>query len=646
MFVLFRNNLAFSLFAVGFFQSQIVLADPPTPTAAPDGSQIMTKLKLKVNKTTDSMHLISTDNDPNIVTKMYILKHAGPYELRPYLRTAVGATRITGARTFVSCVKFKDGVGAVIVSGEDYKFNNDALAAHGVAKKNCMCIDDIVKMLDQPKITSSSGQIKFVYCPRYRSAQEIATMAYNVGLIHLADSTQMMLGPEGFVIDPGLNAIIFLTLPSNVRNVMRRLAIYDVPLPEVKVAVKVYELNYENNGKIGADFQAWKNGPGSGLFSVSSRFGRGMNPMGFVNGTKWNATKFVQFSPRWNTRFLDFLESKSRAQAVVEGRLNIRNNTQGYLRNSTAVPSFTDGTAIANAALFDYDEILGEWYPWGVTPVADLGQPQTTLQAYDAFGKLITLNQNMIPGAIRVMRLHDTGDNRTIYSLQITQGGGSFVKDGKNLGVRVQECFNLQVWQDSGGANGAFTGWTPYTFNWKTDKQMNVQKNFQRDTQFTSYGFEMTITPSIAKHATTLDINMVNISLLGFPENSSGAPGRPRTMRSEMNTRVIVDNKTDTFVIGGVEKVVSTRSVSKVPWLGSLPLIGYVFASESEVTRRSPLVAVVQCRHQGPLQPMESHEIITIKSVEKSLRGVEKGITYGYDQFLLDKKKTRLQSLP
>ena len=281
-----------------------------------------------------------------------------------------------------------------------------------------------------------------------------------------------------------------------------------------------------------------------------------------------------------------------------------------------------------------------------MTPVADVGQPQSTIQAYDAFGKLITLNQNMIPGSVRVMRLQNTGGDRTVYSLQITEGGGSFVKDGKNLGVRVQECYNVRVWQDSGGADGAFTGWAAYTFNWRTDKNMTVQKNFQRDTQFSSYGFEMTIVPSISNTTTTLAINMVNVSLLGFPENASGGPGRPRTMRSEMNTTVMVDNKTDTFMIGGVDKGVTSRSVSKVPWLGSLPLIGYIFASESEVTRKSPLVAVVQCRHQAPLQPIESHEIITIKSVEKSLRGVDKGVTYGYDQFLLDKKKTRLQSLP
>jgi type II secretory pathway component GspD/PulD (secretin) len=175
---------------------------------------------------------------------------------------------------------------------------------------------------------------------------------------------------------------------------------------------------------------------------------------------------------------------------------------------------------------------------------------------------------------------------------------------------------------------------------------MNVQKNFQRDTHFGSYGFEMSIVPSIGKNATTLAINMVNVSLLGFPENASGAPARPRTMRSEMNTNIMVDNKVDKFVIGGLEKVVKTRSVSKVPWLGSIPFLGYLFASESEVTRKSPLVAVVQCRHQAPLQPIDAHKVIVIDSVKESLKGIEKGVTYGYDQFILDKNKKSLQALP
>jgi type II secretory pathway component GspD/PulD (secretin) len=625
-------------------------ADAPTPPSAPLGSEIRTQLNVDVNKKTDLVHLISTNNDPDIVTKMYILKHADPYELRPYLETAAGASRIDGAPVFVSCVKFKDGTGAVLVSAEDYKFSKKDLVAHGVAKDDSMSIDDIVRMLDQPKITSSSGHVKFMYCPRYRSAQDVATMIQNVGLLHPNDVNELMFGPEGLVIDPGLNAIIFTTVPANVVNVMDRLEIYDTPMPEVKVSVKVYELNYENNGKIGVDFQSWKNGPGSGLFSVSSRFGRGMNPMGFVNGTKWNATKFIQFSPRWNSRFLDFLESKSRAKAVVEGSLNIRNNTPGYLRNSTAIPSFTDGTPIANASLFDYDEIMGEWYPWGATPVADVGNAQMTLAAFDATGNLITLANAMIPGAIRITRVNNTSDSRSIYTLQVIQGGVSFMKvtpnGNNNLGPRVDSCYNLIVMTDSGGADGAFTGWARYNMNWRTDKSLNVQRNFQRDTQFTSYGFEMSIIPSIADNATTLAINMVNVSLLGFPENASGTPARPRTMRSEVNTTVMVDNKVNSFVIGGVEKVVTTRSVSKVPWLGSIPLVGYLFASESEVTRRSPLVAVVQCRHQTPEQSMGSHEVITIDSVKESLKGVEKGVTYGYDQFYLDKKKRHIQRLP
>ena len=634
-----------------FSFSIVAMADPATPPAAPHGSEIRTQLNVDVAKKTDLVHLISTNNDPNIITKMYILKHADPYELRPYLETAAGASRINGADVFVSCVVFKDGTGAVLVSAGDYKFSKKDLEEHGVPAKDCMSIDDIVKMLDQPNITSSSGDIKFMYCPRYRSAQEIATMVQNVGILHRNDQTQLMFGPEGLVVDPGLNALIFATIPSNVQNVMDRLALYDKPLPEVNVSVKVYELNYENNGKIGVDFQAWKNGPGSGLFSVSSRFGRGMNPMGFVNGTKWSATKYVKFSPRWNSRFLDFLESKSRAKAVVEGTLNIRNNTPGYLRNTTAVPNFTDGTPIANVSLFDYDEIMAQWYPWGATPAAaDNGFAQMTLVAFDKTGNSISLGNSMLPGSIRITRLNDTGDSRTIYTLQIVSGGGSFWKTTPNgsldLGPRVDTCYNLQVMVDSGGADGAFTGWVPYTFNWRTDKSMTIQKNFQRDTQFTSYGFEMSIVPSIGEHATTLAINMVNVSLLGFPENASGAPARPRTMRSEVNTRVMVDNKVENFVIGGVEKVVNVRSVSKMPWFGSIPLLGYLFASESEVTRKSPLVAVVHCRHQAPLQPIDSHKLITIDSVKKSLKGVEKGVVYGYDQFLLDKNKKTLQSAP
>jgi len=638
-----RKEYAFIVASLLFGTPLVLRADPPTPDPAPNGSNIETRINIDVDKKTDTVHLISSTNDPDIITKVYILKHADPYELRPYIRTAVGADRIDGSPTFVECLKFNDGTGALIVSGEDYKFDHDKLTE--MAGKDCLCIDEIVEMLDQPKITSSSGQPKLMFFPKYRSAAEVAVMARNVGLNGLLDYSELMYGSDRFAVDPGLNAVLFFANQYNMKNIEERLALYDRPLPEAKVSVTVYELDTENDGKIGVDFQAWKNGPGTEVFSISSQFGRGMNSAGLVNATKWGSAKYINFSPRWNTRFLDFLESKGRAKTIVRGVLNIRNNTQGYLGNTTSVPNFTDGTSVANNALFDYEDILGEWYPWGVAGAADALYTEHTLRAFDSQGTMITLANNMIPGTIRVCRVRNTGDSRTIYSLQIVEGTGNFVKNGKDLGRKVNECYNLEIMRDSGGTDSAFTGWERYTNNWNTGAGMMVQRSFQRDTRFGTYGFEMTVTPSICENATTLRINMRETSLLGFTENATGVAAMPRTSVSEVNTTVMCDNGNKEFFIGGLEKLARVRSVSKVPWLGSIPLLGYLFSSESEVTKKYQLVAVVRCEHQAPAE-LTSDEFEKAKAeISRETKDLDSN-KYGFDQFLLDSEKKSPDPLP
>lgn len=634
-------RLLLSLMASGSF---VLHADPATPAPAPNGSNILTNMRLEIEKTTDTVHLISTSNDPDIITKTYVLKHADPYELRPYLRTAVGAEMITGGDSWVECIKYNDGTGILIVSAEDYRFSKEAMKKHG-GDEQCMCIDDIVKMLDQPKITSSSGSIRWAYFPKFRSAQEIATLAFNVGLNHTNDPAELQRGADDQVVDPGINAVIFYSPKYNVKNIEEMVEVYDQVLPEAKIEVSVFEVAYENDTKIGVDFQAWKNGPGSDLFSVAARFAQGMSSQGVPDATGWGSTKFIQISPRWNSRFIDFLTAKGKSKTVVEGTLIIRNNEQGYLENTTRIPNFTDGTPIADRVLLDYEDIRGNWFTWGnVSAGIAGGVSDYTFRAYDSKGSMITVNANF-NGTIRIGRISDNGDGTSPYTLQLLEdaGGAFFVKDGKNLGTRVENCYNLEIFTS---AAAAFTRWLPYASQWQTDKNFTVQKNFQRDTQLSSYGFQMTITPTVCIDTTVLDVNLQNTSLLGFTENADGAAGAARTSRSEYNGRLMVNNQYKRFIIGGLEKISLVKSTSKVPWLGSLPIIGYIFGSESTVVKKSQLVTLLTCEHQTPGTAVPDKIYGDIRKVKKTLKKAPKQYNLGYDQFLLDSDKTSLDKLP
>ena len=59
-----------------------------------DSSRIEAILNVHVKDETDTVHFIRDNNDPRVVTKTYLLKHADPYELRDYLRQMVQAKRV------------------------------------------------------------------------------------------------------------------------------------------------------------------------------------------------------------------------------------------------------------------------------------------------------------------------------------------------------------------------------------------------------------------------------------------------------------------------------------------------------------------------------------------------------------------------
>jgi len=213
--------------------------------------------------------------------------------------------------------------------------------------------------------------------------------------------------------------------------------------------------------------------------------------------------------------------------------------------------------------------------------------------------------------------------------------------NGYNLEIRTSPNATTRA-----GAAPANMPWAAFTSTWENDHNLNVQKNFQRDTQISTYGFQMTIRPTICTDSTSIDLYMQNTSLLGFTENANGAAGAARTMTSEVNTRLMANNENRRFIIGGLKKTAVVSSISKVPWLGSIPLLGWVFTSESEVSKKSQLVAVLECEHQAPTQPIPQDLSQVIKVIDEDTVDAGKTNWYGYDQWLIDKNKKSLNKLP
>jgi len=113
----------------------------------------------------------------------------------------------------------------------------------------------------------------------------------------------------------------------------------------------------------------------------------------------------------------------------------------------------------------------------------------------------------------------------------------------------------------------------------------------QQTVTFKDAVLELEVTPQITPDdRINLDLKVTKNS----PDyaNEIFTVGGPPISKNEVETRVMVDNG-ETIVLGGVYERTKSHSVTRVPLLGELPLIGWLFRANSEVDDKSELLIFV-----------------------------------------------------
>ncbi|MCP3924238.1 MAG: type II secretion system secretin GspD, partial [Desulfobacterales bacterium] len=102
--------------------------------------------------------------------------------------------------------------------------------------------------------------------------------------------------------------------------------------------------------------------------------------------------------------------------------------------------------------------------------------------------------------------------------------------------------------------------------------------------EYKDVGISLKITPSISKNKRIrLKIEQTTSKI-----SSTSVEFRPSTLKREINTSVIVDDK-NTIVIGGLIDNSLTRTEYKVPCLGDIPLLGWFFKYKGENKKKTNL---------------------------------------------------------
>ena len=162
-----------------------------------------------------------------------------------------------------------------------------------------------------------------------------------------------------------------------------------------------------------------------------------------------------------------------------------------------------------------------------------------------------------------------------------------------------------------------------------TQKHGNAQNTKAAD----GFKFELDITPVVTGKASILPVKVSGTSLLGW-----NGDGTPRLNKSEFETEIQVGNSGKDFVIGGIKRTNVIRSVAGIPLLKDIPILGWVFSTETETTRHSELVLIARAELSGPFDaaPEEIRNDIG-GVVDKVTTGKDHPIrNLGFEQLLLD----------
>ncbi|MFN7144229.1 MAG: type IV pilus secretin PilQ [Myxococcota bacterium] len=118
--------------------------------------------------------------------------------------------------------------------------------------------------------------------------------------------------------------------------------------------------------------------------------------------------------------------------------------------------------------------------------------------------------------------------------------------------------------------------------------------------QFVEANLELAVTPHITSDDTIfLDIKLSN----DRPDFSAAVNNNPSIATKSITTRVLVPDG-DTAVLGGVYATTETFAQNRIPFLGSIPIIGYLFKNTMKQREQNEMLVFITPR----IVPLESAE--------------------------------------
>jgi len=260
-----------------------------------------------IKASVDNFRILRTDNKAQMndyVTKVFKLNNAKCMEVLPYVAQAV-ALENGVART----LKYTKPDGSV----ENYiQVVCPPFQMKGIA--------ELITAFDQSGITSSPGDTRYFYRMQHRDAADV-----NAILV-----ASELSGEGASAVDAATNTIYFRDSESDFNRGLAVVKFMDVPVPQVEFEVRIYEIEKDDEAKIGLDWDAWKNMLTGGFLFGGGTVARnaGVDGLNTIIGIGGPAL----------AQFLNYTAKTGNAKILTNTRLSVQNGQPAVFSSLKRIP--------------------------------------------------------------------------------------------------------------------------------------------------------------------------------------------------------------------------------------------------------------------------------------------------------------------
>ncbi len=303
--------------------------------------------QINLDANAGNVRVLRTDQKALIndyITKTYPVKNVNSRELRNVLRTVIG---LEGGRAEV----IKD------------KTTKEEFIQVICPKFQIPYWDVAIPALDESYVREYDTGSGDVY---YKAKNRDAAAVDFIASFYASDS-----GVSS--VDTTNNAVNRIDEPYRIENYLKAAGIVDIPANQVLLDVTLYEVNSNNDLKLGVDYVNWKNGPGRNLanfvFEAVNARTRASNftsifdpftPGGYAAGNGRDNNIQHDFDQSYRavnylltSNYIDFLQVKGKARVVTKKSLMVKSSNTASFSTDDAIVAIVSSPS-------DLDEVDGD----------------------------------------------------------------------------------------------------------------------------------------------------------------------------------------------------------------------------------------------------------------------------------------------